>query len=231
MFGTLRWTPNLKKNGFSATASDPCVYTKGLNDTYVMPTLFVDDILLTGPSIKILQVVQDTLEAKFPISDLGPVSIILGIETTRDTERGTMKLSQHKYVTSLLQHFNMESYNQVHTPGVNNNTLSDTEEDLLDHPGVKQYQDMVGSLIFLSQCTRFDIAFSVTQVARYMSKPTTQHLAAVKRIFRYSKRMPDLPIVYRSSSKNQDLQGSATAPTATVAWKEKCVQRRARCIL
>ena len=66
---------------------------------------------------------------------------------------------------------------------------------------------MVGSLIFLSQCTRFDIAFSVTQVARYMSKPTTQHLAAVKRIFRYLKGTPDLPIVYRSSSKNLDLQG------------------------
>ena len=57
-----------------------------------MLTLFVDDILLTGPSIRVLQDVQDTLKTKFSISELGPVSLILGIEVTRDTERGTLQL-------------------------------------------------------------------------------------------------------------------------------------------
>ncbi|CAM9910756.1 unnamed protein product [Sphacelaria rigidula] len=81
---------------------------------------------------------------------------------------------------------------------------------------MKQYQAMVGSLIFLSQCTRFDIAFSVTQVARnMMSKPTTEHIAAVKRIFRYLKGTPDLPIVYRSSRNNLELKGFADS-----SWKE-----------
>ena len=123
----------LQKNVSSATASDPCVDTKGLNDTYVMLTLFVDDILRSGPSMKILQAVQDTLKAKFSISDLGPVSITLGIEITRDTERGTMKLSQRNYVASLPQRFNMDTCNPVHTPGVSNNTVvPDTEEHLLD---------------------------------------------------------------------------------------------------
>ncbi|CAM9820608.1 unnamed protein product [Sphacelaria rigidula] len=103
----------------------------------------------------------------------------------------------------------MESCNSVHTPGIINNTLPALEEHLLDLQGMKQYQAMVGSLIFLSQCTRFDIAFSVTQVARYMSKPTTEHMAAVKRIFRYLKGTPDLPIVYRSSRKNLELKGFA----------------------
>ncbi|CAM9919030.1 unnamed protein product [Sphacelaria rigidula] len=150
-----------------------------------MLTLSVDDILLTGPFIKLLQEFQDTLNNKFAISDPGPVSLILGMEVSRDTERGTLKLSQHNYVISLLQKFNMESCNSVHTPGVTNNILPDSEEHLLDQQGIKKYQAMVGSLIFLPQCTRFDIAFSVTQVSRYISKPTTQHLAAVKRIFRY----------------------------------------------
>ncbi|CAM9661499.1 unnamed protein product, partial [Sphacelaria rigidula] len=40
-----------------------------------------------------------------------------------------------------------------------------------------------------------------------MSKPTTQHSAAVKRIFRYLKGTPDLPIVYRSSGSNSELRG------------------------
>ena len=61
---------------FRATASDPCVYTRGKQADYVMLTLFVDDILLTGPSIGVLQDVQDTLKTKFSISELGPVSLI-----------------------------------------------------------------------------------------------------------------------------------------------------------
>ena len=108
----LRQSPNvwnftinteLQNMNFRATASDPCVYTRGKQADYVMLTLFVDDILLTGPSIRVLQDVQDTLKTKFSISELGPVSLILGIEVTRDTERGTLQLSQHKYVLELLK--------------------------------------------------------------------------------------------------------------------------------
>ncbi|CAM9718771.1 unnamed protein product [Sphacelaria rigidula] len=200
----LRQSPNvwnatvdseLRKIGFTPTASDHCVYTRGHGDKYVMLMLFVDDILLTGPSINLLQDVQDKLQKGFSISEVGPVSLILSMEITRDTEQGILKFSQHKYVLSLLQKLKLESGNSVHTSGIINNTLPASEEHLPDLQGMKQYQAMVGSLIFLSQCKRFDIAFSVTQVARYMSRPTTQHLAAVKRIFRYPKGTPDLPIV------------------------------------
>ncbi|CAM9912793.1 unnamed protein product, partial [Sphacelaria rigidula] len=119
------------------------------------------------------------------VPELGPVSLIRGMEITRDAERGTLKLSQHRCVISLLQKNDMESCNSVHMPGITNSTLPATEEHLLDLQGIKQYQARVGSLIFLSQGTRFVIAFSVTQVSRYMSRPTTEHLTAAKRIFRH----------------------------------------------
>ena len=64
----------LQKMGFTATASDPCVYTRGAHDGYVMLTLIVDDILLTGLSVSLLQHVQDMLKNFFSISELGPVS-------------------------------------------------------------------------------------------------------------------------------------------------------------
>ncbi|CAM9823821.1 unnamed protein product [Sphacelaria rigidula] len=70
---------------------------------------------------------------------------------------------------------------------------------------------MVESLIFLAQSTRFDIAFSVSQVARYMGKPIIHHLAAVKRAFRYLKGNPDLPPTYSTSDKNLNLIGYCDA--------------------
>ena len=41
---------DLRKMGFTPTASDSCVYTKGSGNTYIKLTLFVDDLLITEPS-------------------------------------------------------------------------------------------------------------------------------------------------------------------------------------
>ena len=104
---------------------------------------------------------QDTLSTTFPISELGPVSLILGMEVTRDTERGTLQLSQHKYVLESLKKNGMESCNLVHSPGIPDQNVENTEETLQDYDQTEQYLAMVGSLLFLAQCTRYDRAFSV----------------------------------------------------------------------
>ncbi|CAM9284251.1 unnamed protein product, partial [Sphacelaria rigidula] len=221
----LRQSPNvwnstidtkLRTLGFNPTVSDPCVYTKGSHGGYIMLTLFVDDILMTGPSINLLHQVQDLLKTSFSISELGLVSLILGMEVIRDEARGSLKLSQHKYVKSLLLKFGMESSNPVHTPGIPGQLTEDTPEDnFLEQSEKTRYQAMVGSLIFLAQSTRFDIAFSVSQVARHMSKPNIHHLAAVKRVFRYLKGKPDLPLIYSTSDKNLNLIGYCDASYGT----------------
>ncbi|CAM9773020.1 unnamed protein product [Sphacelaria rigidula] len=186
----------LKELGFSASASGPCVYTKGSHGGYIMLALFVDDILMTGPSTNLVHQVKASLKTKFSISKLGPVSLILVMEVIRDEVRVTQKLSQHKYVKSVLLKFGMDSSNQVHTPGTPDQLVEDTPKD--NSLGYKKtrYQAMVGSLIFLAQSTRSDIAFSVSRIARHMGKPNIHHLAAVKRVFRYLKGKPDLPPTY-----------------------------------
>jgi hypothetical protein len=47
-----------------------------------------------------------------------------------------------------------------------------------------QYRRLVGSLRYLAH-TRPDLTFSVGYVSRFMQRPTTEHLQAVKRIIRY----------------------------------------------
>ncbi|XP_076881687.1 secreted RxLR effector protein 161-like [Bidens hawaiensis] len=46
------------------------------------------------------------------------------------------------------------------------------------------YRSLVGSLIYLTH-TRPDLAYSVSQVSRYMQHPSKLHFGAVKRIMRY----------------------------------------------
>ena len=98
---------DLRKMGFTPTASDSCVYTKGSGNTYIMLTLFVDDLLITGPSNASMAEVRRELMEKLPMTDLGDVSQILGIEVKRDKAAGTIELSQGQYTLSVLKQFNM----------------------------------------------------------------------------------------------------------------------------
>ena len=61
----------------------------------------------------------------------------------------------------------------------------------------KLYQAMVGSLIFLTQCMSYDVAFGKMQSARHMAKPTSLHMGAVKRILRYLRGTPPLSVLFK----------------------------------
>lgn len=187
--------------GFTPTISDPCVYTKGYSNTYCMITLFVDDLIITGPSKATLDQVRNNLKTAFSMSDLGPVTQILEIDIDYDRQAGIIKLSQGKYTTAMLKRFNMDNCNTIHTAGIGPELSSQSDDCvLLDEKGIKEYQSIVGSLIFLTVCTRYDIAFSTMQAARHMSTPNNAHLGAIKRILRYLQGKPDLPIVYKRES-------------------------------
>ena len=76
-----------------------------------------------------------------------------------------------------------------------------------------QFQSAVGSLLYLSGWTRPDIAFAVSNVARFTSNPTMQHWTAVKRILRYVKGTVDYGIQYRKG--NEQLSGYSDASWAS----------------
>ena len=64
----------------------------------------------------------------------------------------------------------------------------------------QMYQAVVGSLLYLSNKTRPDIAYAVSSVARYSSKPTRDHWTAVKRILRYLKGTHDYGLLYQKKA-------------------------------
>jgi len=59
-----------------------------------------------------------------------------------------------------------------------------------------KYKSAIGVLIYLSKCTRPDIAFSVNKVARKSENPTISDWKAVVNIFRYLKMTINYKIKY-----------------------------------
>ncbi|XP_074351522.1 secreted RxLR effector protein 161-like [Apium graveolens] len=68
------------------------------------------------------------------------------------------------------------------------------------------YKSIVGGLRYLVN-TRPDIAYAVGVVSRYMERPTTVHLNAVKRILRYVKGTLQFGLVYTKNNGNNIITG------------------------
>ena len=76
------------------------------------------------------------------------------------------------------------------------------------------YHEAVGSLLWLANGTRPDIAYAVNQVARYMDNPGPQHWEAVLRIFQYLKGSQDKGIVFTGNVSEKDTSGYFSYPKA-----------------
>ncbi|XP_060542425.1 uncharacterized protein LOC132710476 [Pantherophis guttatus] len=62
--------------------------------------------------------------------------------------------------------------------------MYDESEPFIDN---KLYRSTIGSLLYIANWTRPDIALAVNLLSRHVSKPTTSHWDAIKRLLRYLK--------------------------------------------
>ena len=125
----------------------------------------------------------------------------------QDLKKGTTFLSQKQYVTQLLKRFSMEGCNPVSTLMSPNSRLVRADSPLegqSDKKLVREYQQLVGALLYLSAWTRPEISFVVNQCAKFMSNPGPTHMVAAKCILLYLKGHPDLGLTY--SHQRQGLE-------------------------
>lgn len=105
------WYKKLDKyvtsQGARRTEADPCVHIFGANNDKVIMISYVDDIILASKDKNKLNEVKYKLKSKFEMTDLGPISNILGIKIERNGGTGSMNLSQENYTKELIYRFNM----------------------------------------------------------------------------------------------------------------------------
>ena len=70
-------------NGFILVSVDKCVYTKFIDNEYVIISLYVDDMLVFGTSMDVVYSTKRFLASKFDMKDMGEASVILGIKIIR----------------------------------------------------------------------------------------------------------------------------------------------------
>jgi hypothetical protein len=173
----------LESMGFAASGADASLYTKVMGDgSRVVLLVYVDDILVAGPQLAAVEEVKAQLSDAFDVRDLGEARMFLGIEIERQRAARTLRISQRQHVLDLLQRHGMTACKSRTTPlEVSVQLVRATESD----ERVVGYAEIVGSLLYLANCTRPDIAFAVSALSRHMANPTRAHLNAAKSVLRY----------------------------------------------
>ena len=59
-----------------------------------------------------------------------------------------------------------------------------------------EYASAIGSLIYLMQCRRPDIAFAISKLNRFTSNPSVEHWKAIGRVFGYLLKIKELGLQY-----------------------------------
>ncbi|CAI7772571.1 unnamed protein product [Closterium sp. NIES-53] len=186
-FWYARLVEALEALGFKVSGCDESLFMTEGEEEKVFLFVDVDDILLFSPSLERIKKVQGKLKETFQCKALGPVGYYLGLHVERGEVKGWLRLHQHKYLAAMGEKYGLEEGRSVMTPlplGFQLH-LDEEEGEVLEYELQRRFQSMVGSLMYASVNTHPDIAFSVSQLARVVSRPLQEHLDAAERLVRY----------------------------------------------
>ena len=135
--------PVLISIGFVPLKSDTCIYIYD-NDGIIILTLYVDDLLVIGGDIELIEKIKRKLMDQFNMTDMGDVSLVLGMQVTRDRQGKTLTISQENYT------FGMADCKPSSTPGFGSElSTKQPEGTLLNKEETQRYQAIIGSVMYL----------------------------------------------------------------------------------
>nr|GEZ89515.1 hypothetical protein [Tanacetum cinerariifolium] len=170
----------------------------GSNITFLI--LYVDDILIMGNNIPVLQSVKSYLGRCFAMKDLGEAAYILGIKIYRDRSQRLIGLCQSAYIEKILKRYYMENSKRGSIPMQEKLKLSKSQSastpvELKRMQNVP-YASAVGSIMYAVRCTRPDVAFAQNVTSRFQQNQGDLHWTIVKNILKYLRNTKDMFLAY-----------------------------------
>lgn len=136
--------------------------------------VYVDDIIITGPSRTVISSLTALLNSQCRLKDLGNLKYLLGIEIARAKQGNT--LTQRHYALHLLEDTGFLACKPTSIPMYPKTRLNNSDGDLLTD--VSQYRRLIGRLLYLT-LSRPDITFAVHKLSQFMAQPRTPYLQTV----------------------------------------------------
>ena len=185
----------LRKLDFSQSYKDECLWTLQRGKSFVHALFHVDDIIMVSNDDELRLEVEAKLKTSLDLKCEGEPEMFLGVAIARQAD-GSYRLSQTHYIEKMAERFSVaDSKKKVEQPCVYGEKLTKeqlpkTEEEKREAAKLP-FQALVGSLIYVSK-TRPDVAYAISNVARFMSCWGVVHFKAALRILMYLYYTRDL---------------------------------------
>lgn len=134
---------------------------------------YVDDLVVIGSDITVVESSKSKTSLHLDVKDLGKLQQFLGI--IMRFEKGHMSLSQSSCISKVLQKFGMSNCKAVSkTMSLNLFPIVNTSDPAVDRVN---YQELVGSVLYISIRTRPDISYAASKLTKklFRAMPVSSH--------------------------------------------------------
>jgi Reverse transcriptase (RNA-dependent DNA polymerase) len=191
---------------------------------FLIIPIHVDDGLAVTNSLPLYQWFTSEISKTIELVCLGPVlnTRYLGQRIIRDRVNKTIRISQADLIVGLLEEWGLTNCKSTIVPLQHNpNSLPPCSpnacHDIPDDQITITYQCLVGSLTYLTICTRPDIAYTAMALGQFNASPTRTHLPCAKTVLQYLAGTVNLCLQFPSpslpSEKSQDPLSTEIPPT------------------
>lgn len=178
--------------GLCNSKYDPILYFQIQNNCLVGALTAHDDLaIVCEPSF--VDPLIKSLGEKFQIGADEDIHHFLSLRISHDRNSHHVFLNQSHYIEDLCHRFLDGKHTPVATP-TDINFKSLNRRTSLDSPASGPHKQLVGSLLWVSQCTQPDVAFAVNRLSQHLCDPSQSHYLAAIRVLNYLVSKKDLKL-------------------------------------
>ncbi|CAI7812499.1 unnamed protein product [Closterium sp. NIES-53] len=194
-------------NAFLYAPVDAEIFVELPHDAnYILLIVYVDNLLYIGSNDDITTWFEGELQRDLTLTVSSTVTHYLGLNIRE--EEGAIYINAAKYADTIAKSFALTP-TTISTP-YRYATGNDKGGSVLLKPaGIRNYQKKLGCLLFAAVTCRPDLSYSASQLATYLKKPDTEHLAELDRALHYFVSTPTIGLTYYKN---------ATTPTELVGY-------------
>mmetsp|Transcript_12968 Transcript_12968/g.18518 ORF Transcript_12968/g.18518 Transcript_12968/m.18518 type:complete len:610 (-) Transcript_12968:168-1997(-) len=211
----------LQEIGLTQHPTSPCIFSRVIipNKPPLYLGLYVDDFVYFSEDESVEKEFETRFSSKFDMDLNGPLQQFLGLkfQCHKDMDGNvTIHMGQEAFAETLIQSSNLSDA-AVSTPktpyksGMPVDKIPDflPESPLSPHEQasmVNLMQSYIGSLTWLSTCSRPDLSTITNILAKYTSRPTKQHIDHVKHVIKYLKGTSHLGITFSTTTNHRTVE-------------------------
>ncbi|CAI7856808.1 unnamed protein product [Closterium sp. NIES-53] len=151
---------------FPSSANLSLFVRRGLTHFFVL--VCVDDLVFATPNRHALAFVKEELQRRHTCTDLGELQHYLGLQITMDRAARTITLTQSHMVEQILTRFCFPFSKVQPTPlAVDHGLTAPPSDKPFESSG--PYPKLVGCLMYLITCSRPDLAYPLSVLARFVA--------------------------------------------------------------